>query len=98
MRAEEADLCKCPCRSVTLTIGRFDFDLTWKPDFWIGGYAWSGESPAEADESPEEKHYEFLKDESRFVDWEDEYAGDLQRLLSLHPFEQPPMRAEGVDG
>ena len=93
----------CGCRSVTLTIGRFDFDRTWKPDFWIGGYRWQCKVADQglrffSDESPEEKHYEFLKDESRFVDWEDEYAGDLQRLLDLHPFEQPPMRAEGVDG
>lgn len=88
----------CGCRSVTLTIGRFDFDLTWKPDFWIGGYSWDRNSPDAADGSPEEKHYEFLQDESKFITWEDEYAGDLQRLLDLHPFDQQPMRAEGEDG
>lgn len=76
----------CGCRSVTLTIGRFDFDLTWKPNFWIGGYEWDRDSPDAADESPEEKHYEFLADECRFVSWEDEFAGDMQRLLDLHPF------------
>jgi len=68
-------LCQCcGCRSVTLTIGRFDFDLTWKPDFWIGGYAWDRDSPDAADGSPEEEHYEFLQDESKFITWEDEYG------------------------
>jgi hypothetical protein len=69
-----------------MTIGRFNFDLSWEPDFWLGGYRWSTESPHEADDSPEEKHYEFLRDESKLLDWEDEYAADLQRLLGAHPF------------
>jgi len=86
MRAEEAALCQC--RSVTLTIGRFDFDLTWEPDFWLGGYRWHSKTPDAADDSPEEKHYDFLKDASEFTHWDEEYLADLQRLLEAHPFVQ----------